>query len=137
MEDSVQQTADLSDIKALTFDVFGTVVDWRGGIIREGEALGRAKGIAVDWARFADAWRGLYQPMLSKVRDGAMAWTKLDDLHRMSLDRLLDEFGIAGLSEAETDHLNRAWHRLDPWPDAGPRLPPPAAGSILPPLPHG
>ncbi len=118
MEDSVQQTADLSDIKALTFDVFGTVVDWRGGIIREGEALGRAKGIAVDWARFADAWRGLYQPMLSKVRDGAMAWTKLDDLHRMSLDRLLDEFGISGLSEAEIDHLNRAWHRLDPWPDA-------------------
>ena len=110
--------ADLGDIKALTFDVFGTVVDWRSGIIREGEALGRAKGIAVDWARFADAWRGLYQPMLSKVRDGTMGWTKLDDLHRASLDRLLVEFGVGGLSEAEIDHLNRAWHRLDPWPDA-------------------
>jgi 2-haloacid dehalogenase len=110
--------AELDDIKALTFDVFGTVVDWRSGIIREGEALGRAKGIAVDWARFADAWRGAYQPMLSKVRDGAMPWTKLDDLHRASLDRLLVEFGIAGLSEAEIDDLNRAWHRLDPWPDA-------------------
>jgi 2-haloacid dehalogenase len=110
--------ADLGDIKALTFDVFGTVVDWRSGIIREGEALGRAKGLAVDWARFADAWRALYQPMLSKVRDGTMPWTKLDDLHRASLDRLLGEFGIAGLSEAETDHLNRAWHRLDPWPEA-------------------
>src|SRR5258707_5786797 len=110
--------ADLGDIKALTFDVFGTVVDWRSGIIREGEALGRAKGIAVDWTRFADAWRGLYQPMLSKVREGTMGWTKLDDLHRASLDRLLTEFGVGGLSEAEIDHLNRAWHRLDPWPDA-------------------
>lgn len=109
--------ADLGDIKALTFDVFGTVVDWRSGIIREGEALGRAKSIAVDWARFADAWRALYQPMLSKVRDGETDWIKLDDLHRMSLERLLDEFGIAGLGEAEIDHLNRAWHRLDPWPD--------------------
>jgi len=113
-----RRMADLGDIRALTFDVFGTVVDWRSGIIREGEALGRAKSIAIDWARFADAWRGLYQPMLSKVRDGEIAWLKLDDLHRMSLDRLLAEFGIAGLSEAEIDHLNRAWHRLDPWPDA-------------------
>ncbi len=109
---------ELSDIKALTFDVFGTVVDWRSGIIREGEALGRAKGLAVDWARFADAWRGLYQPAMSQVRDGTRPWTKLDDLHRESLERLLYEFGIAGLSEAEIDDLNRAWHRLDPWPDA-------------------
>jgi 2-haloacid dehalogenase len=113
-----QRMADLGDIKALTFDVFGTVVDWRSGIIREGEALGRARGITIDWARFADAWRGLYQPMLSRVRDGAMGWTKLDDLHRASLDRLLVEFGITGLGEAEIDHFNRAWHRLDPWPDA-------------------
>ncbi len=109
---------DLSEIRALTFDVFGTVVDWRSGIIRDGEALGRAKGLAVDWARFADAWRALYQPALSQVRDGTRPWTKLDDLHRESLERLLVEFGIAGLSEAEIDDLNRAWHRLDPWPDA-------------------
>src|ERR1700692_3229587 len=109
---------DLSEIRALPFDVFGTVVDWRSGIIRDGEALGRAKGLAVDWARFADAWRGLYQPALSQVRDGTRPWTKLDDLHRESLERLLAEFGIAGLSEAEIDALNRAWHRLDPWPDA-------------------
>ena len=108
----------LDDIKALTFDVFGTVVDWRSGIIREGEALGARKGLDVDWARFADAWRGLYQPSLSKVRKGEMPWTKLDVLHRMSLDRLLGEFGITGLSEAEIDDFNRAWHRLDPWPDA-------------------
>ena len=109
---------DLGSVQALTFDVFGTVVDWRSSIIREGEMLGRAKGLSVDWAKFADSWRGLYQPMLSRVRKGELPWTKLDDLHRMSLDRLLVEFGIKGWSEAEIDHLNRAWHRLDPWPDA-------------------
>jgi 2-haloacid dehalogenase len=113
---------DPSEVKALTFDVFGTVVDWRSSITREGEALGRAKGLQVDWVKFADAWRGLYQPAMQKVRSGEMPWTKLDDLHRMSLDRLLEDFGIAGLTEAETDHLNRAWHRLDPWPDAVPGL---------------
>ena len=114
--------ADTSSVQALTFDVFGTVVDWRSSIIREGEALGRAKGLTVDWARFADSWRGLYQPNLSRVRNGELPWTKLDDLHRMSLDRLLVDFGIAGLADAEIDHLNRAWHRLDPWPDAVPGL---------------
>ena len=110
--------ADLGSVKALLFDVFGTVVDWRGSIIREGEALGRDKGLSIDWARFADAWRGLYQPTMSRVRTGELPWTKLDDLHRMSLDRVLADFGIRGLSEEEVDHLNRAWHRLDPWPEA-------------------
>jgi 2-haloacid dehalogenase len=109
---------DFTAIKALTFDVFGTVVDWRGGIIREGQELGRRHSLRVDWAQFADAWRGLYQPMLERVRSGSLPWTKLDDLHRMALDRLLPEFGITGLPESEIDHLNRAWHRLDPWPDA-------------------
>src|SRR5437762_9174063 len=109
---------DVASIKALTFDVFGTVVDWRSSLIREGEALGRAKGLKVSWTAFADAWRGLYQPMLEQVRSGAMPWTKLDDLHRMALDQLLVQFGVTGLTEAEIDHLNRAWHRLDPWPDA-------------------
>jgi 2-haloacid dehalogenase len=110
--------ADLGSVQALTFDVFGTVVDWRSSITREGEALGRAKGLSIDWASFADAWRGLYQPNLSRVRNGELPWTKLDDLHRMSLDRLLVDYGISGLSESEIDHFNRAWHRLDPWPDA-------------------
>jgi 2-haloacid dehalogenase len=72
----------------------------------------------VDWSQFADAWRGRYQPMLERVRSGELPWTRLDDLHRMSLDRLLEEFRIDGLDEAEIEHLNRAWHRLDPWPDA-------------------
>ena len=107
----------VSDVKALTFDVFGTVVDWRSSIIREGEALGRRKDIKVDWAKFVDAWRAGYEPAMARVRDGELPWTKLDDLHRANLDQLLVEFGIGGFSEDEIDHLNRGWHRLDPWPD--------------------
>jgi 2-haloacid dehalogenase len=109
-------------VKALGFDVFGTVVDWRSSITREGEAFGRAHKVDVDWLKFAEAWRGLYQPMMNKVRHGEIGWTKLDDLHRMALDQLLKEFGIKGLAEADIDHLNRAWHRLDPWPDSVPGL---------------
>jgi 2-haloacid dehalogenase len=110
-------------VKALLFDVFGTVVDWRTSIIREGAAFGRAHGIeGVDWTEFADAWRGLYQPTLEKVRSGGMPFQQLDDLHRQSLDRLLAERNVAKLPEAALDHLNRAWHRLDPWPDALPGL---------------
>ena len=105
-------------VRALTFDVFGTVVDWRTSIAREGAALGWRRGLTVDWTAFAEAWRGLYQPMLSKVRSGEMPWTKLDHLHRMALDRLIAEFAIRGLDEDEIEDLNRAWHRLDPWPDA-------------------
>ena len=86
------------ETKALTFDVFGTVVDWRNSIIREGKALGERNSIEVDWVRFTDAWRALYQPAMSKVRDGKMPWTKLDDLHRMNLDQLLLEFHIDQLS---------------------------------------
>jgi 2-haloacid dehalogenase len=104
-------------VKALVFDVFGTVVDWRGSVIRELEALGRAKGIAADWAVFADAWRGGYQPAMQAVRSGELPWRRIDDLHRMILDRLLAERGIVALGESEIAHLNRAWHRLDPWPD--------------------
>src|SRR5438046_6413222 len=108
----------LDQVKALTFDVFGTVVDWRGSITREGEALARTKNIhGVDWAKFAEAWRALYQPMMQEVRSGRRPWTKLDDLHRMNLDRVLRDFSITGLSEPEIDHLNHVWHRLDPWPD--------------------
>src|SRR5213075_1836284 len=83
-----------ASIKALTFDIFGTVVDWRTSIIREGEAVGRSKGLSVDWAKFADAWRGQYQPNLEKVRSGQLPWTKLDNLHRMALDQLLVDFNI-------------------------------------------
>jgi 2-haloacid dehalogenase len=104
--------------KALVFDVFGTVVDWRGSLIREGRLLGRRKKLAVDWAAFADAWRAGYRPAMARVRSGELPWTKIDDLHRMILDDLLAKFGIRGLSEAEVVNLNHAWHRLKPWPDA-------------------
>ena len=108
----------LSAIKALTFDVFGTVVDWRSTVIREGQQLGAQKGLDVDWAQFADAWRAGYGPSMQRVKNGELPWTTIDALHRMILDDLLDRFEITNLSEAEKDHLNRVWHRLDPWPDA-------------------
>ena len=109
---------DLSTVKALVFDVFGTVVDWRNSIIAEGEALGRSKGLSLDWATFADDWRGGYQPSMARVRSGDLPWTNIDALHRMTLDGLLKKYQVFGLTEAEIDHFNRAWHRLDPWPDA-------------------
>ena len=113
---------DESAIGALTFDVFGTVVDWRTSVIREGQAFGKPRGLSVDWGKFADAWRGLYQPAMEEVRSGRRPWAKLVELHRESLVRLLGDFGIIGVSPAEIDHLNHAWHRLDPWPDAVPGL---------------
>jgi 2-haloacid dehalogenase len=105
-------------VKALAFDVFGTVVDWRGSIIREGNQWNHTKGLQVDWARFADRWRAGYVPSMNRVRQGSLPWMKLDQLHRLVLDDLLVEFALTGLSEAEKDHLNLVWHRLTPWPDA-------------------
>jgi len=105
-------------VKALAFDVFGTVVDWRSSIIRECEALGKRKGMIRDWARFADEWRRGYAPAMNLVRKGELPWTNIDTLHRMVLDRLLSEFEIEDLTEEEKDDLNRAWHRLSPWPDS-------------------
>jgi len=106
-----------TEIKALVFDVFGTVVDWRGAIIKEGAALSRTRRLNVDWAHFADAWRGGYQPAMERVRRGELPWTNLDDLHRMILDRLLVDFRMTTLTPSDVDHLNRIWHRLMPWPD--------------------
>ena len=100
------------EVKALVFDVFGTVVDWRSSIIHEGQSLGAAKGISNDWESFADDWRGKYRPFMDKVRGGELPWTNLDGLHRMALDELLAEHGITGLTETEKDNFNRAWHRL-------------------------
>jgi 2-haloacid dehalogenase len=106
-----------SGVRALLFDVFGTCVDWRSGITREVGLVARRKGIAVDGTAFADAWRAKYQPSMERVRSGQRPWTILDVLHRESLESLLPQFGLEGLSEAEREDLNRAWHRLDPWPD--------------------
>jgi 2-haloacid dehalogenase len=104
-------------VKALVFDVFGTAVDWRTSITREVEQLTQQKGLGVDGAKFADAWRAQYGPSMNRVRTGELPWTKLDRLHRMILDTILIEFDVGELTEAETDGLNRAWHRLKPWPD--------------------
>jgi 2-haloacid dehalogenase len=105
-------------VKALVFDVFGTVVDWRSSIVADLTAFGRAKGVQADWAAFADAWRAGYQPAMDRVRKGELPWTHIDVLHRMVLDTLLVEFKLTALSEADKDHVNRVWHRLNGWPDA-------------------
>ena len=106
------------DIRACLFDVFGTLVDWRTGVTREVSFFFKAKNItSVDAMEFAVAWRKLYQPSMEEVRSGRRAWTILDELHRESLVTLLSRYGIKDVSEKETDDINRAWHRLDPWPD--------------------
>lgn len=109
---------DLSNVKALVFDVFGTVVDWRSSIIADLEAFGRKKGIAADWTGLTDDWRGAYRPTLNRVIKGELPFARLDDLHRGTLDGLLERFGVKGLSEAEKDYVNKVWHRLNPWPDS-------------------
>ncbi len=108
----------LLPVRALVFDVFGTVVDWRGSLIREGRAFGQEKHLDIDWAAFADAWRAGYQPAMHKVRTGKLPWMNIDQLHRLILDDLIQQFGLRGLKEADKAHLNRAWHRLKPWPDS-------------------
>ena len=107
----------LADVEAMTFDVFGTVVDWRTSIIREGQILSLEKGFNLDWESFADAWRRGYGPAMNRVRTGELPWLKIDQLHRLILDDLLVEYDFPAMSEAEIDHLNRVWHRLIPWPD--------------------
>lgn len=108
----------LSTVKALTFDVFGTVVDWRSSVIEELTELGESKGITADWEAFTDKWRGGYAPAMDQVRTGELPWRSIDQLHRTVLDQLLNEFKITELSERDKVHLNKAWHRLTPWPDS-------------------
>ena len=109
---------ELATIKALTFDVFGTVVDWRGSIAREVRTLASEKGLRVNAVKFADAWRAGYRPAMDRVGSGELPWTSIDDLHRMILDDILVKFRIITLSEEEKGRLNCAWHRLKPWPDS-------------------
>ena len=108
---------DFSDVKALTFDVFGTTVDWCGGIAREAEAVLGPKGHRLDWVKFANRWRREYQPAMEVVRSGKRDYVVMDVLHREMLDVPLKEFGVTDVSEAEKDHLALGWRRLDPWPD--------------------
>jgi len=104
-------------VKALLFDVFGTCVDWRGSIIKEGPERHKKVAKGLDWAAFADAWRALYQPAMERVRAGERPFVNLDKLHRESLETLARQFRFDHLAEADMTDLNRAWHRLDPWPD--------------------
>ena len=103
--------------RALAFDVFGTVVDWRSSVIRELTSFGETHGVERDWARFADDWRAGYPAAMDRVRSGELPWLKIDGLHRLILDELLERAGIDGVPDDDVDELNRAWHRLDPWPD--------------------
>lgn len=108
---------EITNVKALVFDVFGTVVDWRGSISREVRAMASEKKLRVNAAKFADAWRSGYRPAMNRVASGDLPWTKIDDLHRIILDEVLAKFRVSALNEAEKAELNRAWHRLKPWPD--------------------
>ena len=106
-----------SKVKAVVFDVFGTVVDWRGSTIAELRSFAAGRGLSIDAEKFADEWRGLYQPGMEEVRTGRRPFAILDDLHRESLLKLLDKNGVKGLAAHEIEHLVRIWHRLHPWPD--------------------
>lgn len=112
----------LGPIRALVFDVFGTLVDWRTCVAREAHAALAAHGVVIDGAAFADAWRAQYQPAMEAVRSGRLPFCRLDELHRRNLDRVLIDFGLDDLADAARAELNRAWHRLDAWPDVGPGL---------------
>jgi 2-haloacid dehalogenase len=107
---------------AIVFDTFGTVVDWRSSLIADLTAFGRQRGVTADWTALVDAWRAAYRPSMDRVRSGEQPWTKLDGLHRASLDRLVAEFGIKGLTEQDLVHINLGWHRLNGWPDSVPGL---------------
>ena len=108
----------LSDVRAVLFDVFGSVVDWRSSLIADLSAWGAPRGLTPDWAGLVDDWRGAYAPSMDRVRKGELPWTILDDLHRSSLDILVVKYGLTGLSEADLDHINKGWHRLKPWADS-------------------
>jgi 2-haloacid dehalogenase len=108
----------LPAVKALCFDVFGTVVDWRGSLIREIRRVAKTHALRVDAAGLADAWRAGYVPAMQRVRSGELGWQHIDALHRMILEELVPRFGLSSLSEQNRQELNRAWHRLRPWPDA-------------------
>ncbi|MFW3169905.1 haloacid dehalogenase type II [Geodermatophilus sp. CPCC 206100] len=122
------------EVRALVFDVFGTVVDWRGGVARE---VRRLLGPSVDAAALADDWRGRYAPSMERVRSGDLPWTPLDALHRASLDDVLADAGLASVPPGVRDELTLAWHRLDPWPDVLPGLTRLARSHVLAPLSNG
>jgi 2-haloacid dehalogenase len=124
-------------VKALFFDVFGTLVDWRTSIAREAEALLKSKTVTLDYFAFADAWRGEYQGAMEEVRAGRIGFCKLDILHRRNLELTLDRFGVSNPSEDEKRALNLAWHRLDAWPDVPTGLARLKRGFVIAPVSNG
>jgi len=112
----------MNNVKALLFDVFGTLVDWRSSIAREARTILSPLGVAIDWEAFADAWRARYPLAMEEVRSGRLPFSKLDVLHRRNLDAVLQAFGLERIDEATRANLNLAWHRLDAWPDTTPGL---------------
>ncbi|HEV7358694.1 MAG TPA: haloacid dehalogenase type II [Steroidobacteraceae bacterium] len=108
---------EVKNVKALFFDVFGTLVDWRTGISREARAILKPLGYAIDWIAFADAWRDQYQPAMEEVRAGRVPYVKLDVVHRRMLQKIIPRFGLEKLEDSEVHELTLAWHRLDAWQD--------------------
>ena len=108
----------LSEVRALTFDIFGTAVDWWTGITQEGRRLGELYGVEADWERVADAWRSLYLPYMGRVRSGELPWTNFDRLHRMSLDQVLSDLDVDGMDDSSREEFTRGWERLPAWPDS-------------------
>jgi 2-haloacid dehalogenase len=123
--------------KALFFDVFGTLVDWRSSIAREARLILDPLGYKLDWFAFADAWRGEYQPAMEEIRSGRQAFCKLDVLHRRNLEKILPRFKISGLSDDALAKLNRAWHRLDAWSDSAAGLAQLKQKTLLAPVSNG
>jgi len=109
-------------VRALTFDVFGTTVDWLSGVAAEARRVGALSGVEADWEQMALAWRALYMPSMDRVRRGELPWTNFDRLHRISLDQVLREAGAEGFEPAAREELTRAWERLPAWPDSAPGL---------------
>jgi 2-haloacid dehalogenase len=116
-EAKTQPTMPPNGLKALFFDVFGTLVDWRTGVAREAKSILKPLGYSLDWTAFADAWRDQYQPGMEEVRSGRIPYTKLDVLHRQMLQKILPNFGLDKLNEKELDQLTLSWHHLDAWKD--------------------
>jgi 2-haloacid dehalogenase len=113
----IGQNAAMQAVKALVFDVFGTLVDWRTSIAREAQTALEPRGVRIDWLAFADAWRNQYQPAMELVRSGKLPFSKLDVLHRRNLDIVVEQLGLRDVDEATRVHLTLAWHRLDAWRD--------------------
>lgn len=123
-------------VKTLLFDVFGTVVDYRSTIIKEGERWNKEAEQSIDWALLADTWRGKYRPTIDRILRGEIPWVNLDTMHRMALNSILDDWGIE-LAEEKVDELNRVWHRLEPWGDSVPGLTRLKQKYIISPLSNG